>query len=206
MWVIPEDYKLTDELLEHAIAFHGHECPAMPLGLRAGLLAMKLLGVKRSGDKQLHAILETGPAHAMACFGDGIQFTTGCTFGKGNLESIKHAKLAVTLVDKATKKAARVVVKPEIIKMIGESRFAAKRKSGVPADEIEKELADEILNKVLSHSDDELFKYEVTTYEKDFPKGTFRNYICPVCGELFFEPGAVVKDGQIVCKRCAAKM
>jgi formylmethanofuran dehydrogenase subunit E len=47
---------------------------------------MAELGVDRAGSKQLHAIIETGDHHGGMCFGDGIQFTTGCTFGKGNIE------------------------------------------------------------------------------------------------------------------------
>jgi len=39
-------------LLESAIAFHGHKCPAMPLGIRVGLAAMKALGVERASNKE----------------------------------------------------------------------------------------------------------------------------------------------------------
>ena len=34
-----------EEILETGLKFHGHKCPAMPMGLRAGLAAMKALGV-----------------------------------------------------------------------------------------------------------------------------------------------------------------
>ncbi len=50
----------TEELLKMAINFHGHKCPAMPLGLRAGLLALKKLGVKRASNKELFCFLESG--------------------------------------------------------------------------------------------------------------------------------------------------
>ncbi len=40
--------KELNEYLEIALKFHGHKCPAMPMGLRAGLAAMKALGVERS--------------------------------------------------------------------------------------------------------------------------------------------------------------
>ncbi len=55
-------------LFETGIAFHGHRCPAMPLGLRAGLAAMKVLGVERSQDKELSVRAETGQGHAAGCF------------------------------------------------------------------------------------------------------------------------------------------
>ena len=42
------------EIFETGLKFHGHKCPAMPMGLKAGLAAMKALGVERSRDKELY--------------------------------------------------------------------------------------------------------------------------------------------------------
>ncbi len=36
------------EFLEAGLTLHGHKCPAMPQGLRAGAIAMNHLGVERS--------------------------------------------------------------------------------------------------------------------------------------------------------------
>jgi formylmethanofuran dehydrogenase subunit E len=41
------------------LKFHGHKCPAMPMGIRAGLAAMNALGVKRAPDKELVVEAET---------------------------------------------------------------------------------------------------------------------------------------------------
>ncbi len=43
----------TKKLLEIGMEFHGHKCPAMPLGIRAGLSAMKKLGVNHASNKEL---------------------------------------------------------------------------------------------------------------------------------------------------------
>lgn len=43
---------------------------------------MNRLGVERSPDAQLVALVELGDDHCATCFGDGIQVITGCTFGK----------------------------------------------------------------------------------------------------------------------------
>ena len=40
-----------DDRYQTALAFHGNKCPAMPIGLRAGLVAMKRLGVERASNK-----------------------------------------------------------------------------------------------------------------------------------------------------------
>lgn len=84
-------------ILDQALAFHGHKCWASTAGVRLGLVAMEALGASRSGAKQLHAVIETGDYHGGMCFGDGIQSTTGCTFGKGNIEKIGEGNFAVTL-------------------------------------------------------------------------------------------------------------
>ncbi len=34
-----------EELFQMGVAFHGHSCPAMPMGLKASLAAMTKLGV-----------------------------------------------------------------------------------------------------------------------------------------------------------------
>jgi formylmethanofuran dehydrogenase subunit E len=49
----------TQKILEFAFPFHGHRCPAMPLGVRAGQAAMKALSVERSQSHELQLISET---------------------------------------------------------------------------------------------------------------------------------------------------
>lgn len=45
--------KELKELLEIGVKFHGHKCPAMPMGLRAAMAAMRALSVERAKDKEL---------------------------------------------------------------------------------------------------------------------------------------------------------
>jgi formylmethanofuran dehydrogenase subunit E len=65
------------DYFETALKFHGHKCPAMPMGLRASLAAMKALGVERAKDKELVVESETGEGHAAGCFVDGVMTATG---------------------------------------------------------------------------------------------------------------------------------
>ncbi|MCK7468832.1 MAG: formylmethanofuran dehydrogenase subunit E family protein [Desulfosudis oleivorans] len=39
------------------------------------------------------------------CFGDGVQYATGCTLGKGNMDKTPCGKLAVTVIERATNRA-----------------------------------------------------------------------------------------------------
>ena len=121
---------------DQALAFHGHKCWASTAGVRLGLAAMATLGVDRAGAKELHAIIETGDYHGGMCFGDGIQFTIGCSFGKGNIEKSGEGKFAVTLVDKKSSRAVRVAYKPTLQPAIKATPFMQKRAAGVPASQI----------------------------------------------------------------------
>lgn len=48
--------KELKDLFEAGLRFHGHKCPAMPLG------------VERAQDKELFLRSETGKGHAAGCF------------------------------------------------------------------------------------------------------------------------------------------
>jgi formylmethanofuran dehydrogenase subunit E len=128
-----------EELFEMGLKFHGHKCPAMPMGIKAGLAAMNRLGVERAKDKELFVEAETGKDHASGCFLDGIMTATGCTYGKSNIQKYYYNKMAFTLIDQKTGKAVRVSLKPDFFEMALKSPFVQKRKAGVPPQDIEPE-------------------------------------------------------------------
>ena len=70
------------------------------------------------------------------CFGDGVRYTTGCAFGKGNIREDAHGKLAFTLIEKDTNRAVRVSNKPALQKQISKSEFMTTRGLGVMPDDI----------------------------------------------------------------------
>jgi len=78
-----ESNEITSTLLDEAVKFHGHLGPFLILGLKAGLYANKVLGKDYFKTK---VIVETEPRPPYSCLIDGLQITTGCTMGKGNIE------------------------------------------------------------------------------------------------------------------------
>ena len=104
--------------------------------------------MKRSGGTQLYAIMETGEEHGGMCFGDGVQYTTGCTFGKGNIRKKPRGKLAFTLIDKDSNRAVRVSYKPTLQKQIAASAFMQQRAAGYQPDEIPEADQMELVNLV----------------------------------------------------------
>ena len=108
--------KDLNEYYEVGVKFHGHKCPAMPMGLRAGLAALKVLGVERAKDKELIVESETGEGNAAGCFVDGIMVATGATYGKSNIKKLRYGKMAFTLIDEKSGRAVRVFLKPDFLR------------------------------------------------------------------------------------------
>lgn len=197
----------NDELFKVGLALHGHKCPAMPLGLRAGLAAMEALGVAHAPDGQLTALVEIDKNHCSTCFADGVQVATGCTFGKGNIRSLGYGKFGLTLMDNKTGRSVRVVATPEAMRRSQQSEFIEYRKKGVPASQVDAKLVDPLIDKVLAESVNVLFKVEPIQETKLAPMAphAFDTILCAECGEVTVERYARVKHGQIVCQPCAEK-
>ena len=83
--VDPEKVSL-EEMLDQAVEFHGHLGPYLVLGIRMGLFALRELS--SSGYEGIEALVKTGDVPSLSCLLDGIQVSTGCTMGKGNIRSV----------------------------------------------------------------------------------------------------------------------
>ncbi len=191
---------MTQKEFEMAMAFHGHKCPAMPLGYRAAEAAMTALGVERAKDKELYVVSETGKDHAAGCFLDGVMSATGCTYGKSNIEKKYYNKMAFTLIDVVNGKAVRIRLKDEFFGNMLNSPFVTQRKQGVAPQDVPSEIADPLVSNVLNMPEEKfLLVGEVADY--DFPKGKgcFETNLCSECGERVF----VNKLKNGVCIPCA---
>ncbi len=192
------------ELLTLGQQFHGHKCPAMPMGLRTGLAAMRALGVERAKDGQLMALIEIDEDHCATCWADGVQVATGCTLGKGNIRKLGLGKWALTLIDKKGQRAVRVSAKAEAMQRNKQTEFMAMRKSGTPASQIPDSIIDPLVQRISEASDEMLLTIsEIFPYHWQDAPHTFESLVCPSCGEMVIERNARVKDGQIVCQSCA---
>jgi formylmethanofuran dehydrogenase subunit E len=194
-----------EELFEMGLKFHGHKCPAMPMGIKAGLAAMKALGVERAKDKELYVEAETGKGHAAGCFLDGIMAATGCTYGKSNIKKHYYNKMAFTLIDQKTGRAVRVSLKPDFFEAALKSPFVQKRKAGVPPQDIEPEITDPLVNRILGLKDEDFLNIG-PVHEVQVKKGksVFAAQRCADCGELtFVNKLRETEDGRLVCLPCS---
>lgn len=201
---------ISKEFLEKMFEFHGHRCWGSSVGLRAGVIALERLNSRRSGAKEIVAILETGYNHAAGCFGDGVQFATGATTGKGNLIRRPRGKLAFTVIDTVQKRQIRIALNPKILQKISATNFMKKRAAGVPPTEIPEKDIDEVVDLVLNSPEEETLiigKVE----ESNFPgvKEVMGFGICEICGEnvarayLRLIPGGQPGEFKKACINCA---
>jgi len=195
------------EWLEFGQKFHGHKCPAMPMGLRVGAAAMNALGVERAKDGQLIAFVDLGDDHCATCFGDGLQVIMGTTFGKGNLKKTHKGKWAVTLVDKATGRAVRVTPKAEAMLNNKKTKFFTDyRMLGKPASIVPADIVDPLVKNVMGAPDEMLLAVSpIFDYKLEPKKDSFDGFVCEECGEMTVMEYGRIKGDKKVCMDCAAK-
>lgn len=200
---------MTDpkEWLEFGQKFHGHKCPAMPMGLRVGAAAMNKLGVERAKDGQIVAFVDLGEDHCATCYADGLQVIMGTTFGKGNIKKTHKGKWAVTLVNKANGKAVRVTPKAEAMLANKQTDFFKEyREKDIPASKVPDEVVEPLVQKVMGAPEEMLMDVsDVFDYNLEEAPHSFNSFVCEECGEMTVEEYGRIKGEKKVCQDCAAK-
>lgn len=88
--------------LREATYFHGHLGPYLVLGLKAGDFALKYLKAKRYFGLEINVFgLDKKPK---SCIIDGLQLSTGATFGKGNIRKFRANFEKIEFLNRATSK------------------------------------------------------------------------------------------------------
>lgn len=116
----PVNVALQD-MIERGAEFHGHLGPFLVLGIRMGLLALKDLG--SSGHKEIDARVKTGTTPPISCLVDGIQISTGCTMGKGNIFTEDLGKAEATF--SADGKTLSLRVKDQVMEEIKSGKYSS---------------------------------------------------------------------------------
>jgi formylmethanofuran dehydrogenase subunit E len=165
---------------DQIVSFHGHRCPGLAIGYRMVLAAMKALGVTRSGDEELVAIVEND-----ACGVDALQYMTGCTFGKGNLIFRDYGKPVFTLVSRSSRKGVRV-------------RFVD---SALPEDA--KSDRNRKLDYILAAPDDAILSLKTASIDLPEPAKIYSTVSCDLCHESVMETRLKGVSGRMLCIPCA---
>lgn len=184
------------------IRFHGHVCPGLTIGYRAALTARSFLGVERSEDEELVAIVETD-----SCSVDAIQVELGCTLGKGNLIYQDFGKHVFTVISRDKGKAVRISLRGDALQRSPDQEALVQRVRGGLATE-EEQLAYEAFQQdriweLLRMEESTLFQIEEIPVHVPEKARLFKSVVCHYCGEKVMEPRARIRDGQIACIPCS---
>jgi formylmethanofuran dehydrogenase subunit E len=183
-----------------ALAFHGHGCPGLSIGIRAAELCLRDLG--HNDDGTLVAVVETD-----SCGVDAIQALTGCTIGKGNLIHRDYGKMAFSFYRRLDGKSFRAIVRPEIMcSMRDEMRgLYGKVQAGLATKEESQrcdELRDQIDAIIMNSALEELFI--IDTPQRPMPSGpmVLESLKCHACGEMTMESRTRRIGGRDYCIPC----
>jgi formylmethanofuran dehydrogenase subunit E len=191
---------ISRELIEKTIAFHGHSCPGLAIGIRAAELALQKLGPP--GQSDLVAVVETD-----MCGVDAIQYLTGCTFGKGNLIHKDYGKMAFNFYDRNKDVGFRAVLRPDISGDIGSELHSLMKKVAdgtaneeehVRCDELRKALRDRYMDVDL----EEMFIMMEPVFPMPKPARILQSLRCEACGEMAMESRTRRFGGMTLCLPC----
>ncbi len=165
--------------IQSIIAFHGHSCPGLAIGIRAAELALRELGPR--GETDMVVVSETD-----MCGVDAIQWLTGCTVGKGDFILRDWGKMAFTFIDRRSGRGLRALLRPE-------ARHDA---SGG-------ELDREAMRKRFMALDlEDMFHVGPVHAPPVRPAVILRSLRCESCGEMVMESRTRRFNGQTLCIPC----
>ncbi len=196
-------------LLRQVEHIHGHLCPGVSLGVKAGHYAMKAVDRDNTGMEELVAIVECNN-----CFSDGIQVVTGCTFGNNALVFKDLGKTAVTLARREDGFAIRLAVKPNYFQDMFSrypvagplfQKIVAERQ-GTPEEMHHfKHVWHSISLKELALPLEEQFSVTRLTIAPPRYAPIFSSLVCSVCGESVMESRVRLRQNQPYCLTCAGE-
>jgi formylmethanofuran dehydrogenase subunit E len=193
----PKDMLRCGEIL------HGHACPPLVLGLRAGFAAMERLEAGRAVDRELFAMVELGSDHYAQGFADGIQLSTGCTFGKDLITRVPLGKYAATVIDQVRGRAVRVGVRPEVLDALESTEWFREVSGGASWATVSRDLVDPAVEFLLHEGAERLLAASpIFPLRLQEPARGFETARCEDCGESVLERYLTEREGRRLCVRC----
>jgi formylmethanofuran dehydrogenase subunit E len=187
-------------MLERAVAFHGHLCPGLAIGIQAARLGLAVCG--HDDDEDVVAVVETD-----MCAVDAIQALMGCTFGKGNLVHRDYGKAAFTFHRRRDGAAVRLLARPDIHRL-ADPDFAAAREAAKqsPDDPAARSALPELTRRcslrILELDPQTLFIRTEPAGVAPRRAALLENLDCARCGEAVMESRSRRFAGQTLCIPC----
>ncbi|MGE4424279.1 MAG: FmdE family protein [Pseudodesulfovibrio sp.] len=169
---------IPQDKIEAAIAFHGHFCPGLTIGIRAVELARRELG-------ELDTLALVAVAETDMCGVDAIQFLTDCTLGKGNFIHRDHGKRAFTFFDRKSGQGFRALL----------------RETAMAGPEYTREQA---IDRFMDLPLDDMFSVTRLDCPPPRPAAVLESLRCEQCGEMTMESRTRRYAGKTYCIPCFA--
>ena len=165
---------MNQELWEKAVAFHGHACPGLAIGVKTSEAAVLKLGIGQSEDEEIVCVTEND-----ACGVDAVQAILSCTMGKGNLLYRGTGKQAFSF-NRTTGEKIRMCMKPKNHEMDRET----------------------YMHYLLDAPVEEIFEFSVPDFDLPEKARIFNTIYCELCGEGAPEHKMHLQEGKKVCEDC----
>jgi formylmethanofuran dehydrogenase subunit E len=192
--------RISPEQIDATIAFHGHSCPGLAIGIRAAELALRELDNPK--DTEIVAVVETD-----MCGVDALQFLLGTTMGKGNLIHRDHGKMAFSFFRRETGQGVRALLNPDSRRGMDDEMAELMKKTGSgKATEAEKmrmeELRASLQHRFMTLPLDEMFQVTKMDQGAPRPPRILQSMVCEHCGETTMESRTRRFAGQTLCIPC----
>ena len=189
---------LSQSVLDGVIAFHGHFCPGLAFGIRAGEWAMREFG--RAPDEEIVAVVECD-----MCAVDAIQYLVGCTFGKGNFIFLDHGKNAYSFFRRSDGKNARLMTRGGLLPDLREQENSLATDDAAGRERIRRLMIERIMQSdfetVFSVGPVQITMPEMARIHKSIP--------CDACNELTMATrilcDPILTGGRNLCIPCRRK-
>ncbi len=192
------------QTIEDTIAFHGHTCSGLTIGIRVAEYIRKTF--PDTPSTALVCVTETD-----MCGVDAIQYLIGCTYGKGNLIHQDYGKIAFSFYDLENNKGIRLLLNPNCR---GENyreltNMMAEKSAGTLPEEKCMKLAELLIvleNRFMSLSLEEMFIIKELQTTPPRPARILQSMTCEDCGEELMESRTRRFANKTLCIPCYRKV
>lgn len=188
---------ISPQQLENVIAFHGHVCPGLTIGIRAAeYVNDRFEGVDSSTRV---CVAETD-----MCALDAIQFMTGCTFGKGNLIHRDFGKSAFSFFRRDTGEGFRLLFTGQMNSSRQEETLGLMGKEERTEAEQQQltDLRAAWRKQLMEAPFEELFECRELVSAPPRPARILQSLVCESCGEQVMESRTRRFAGETLCIPC----
>jgi formylmethanofuran dehydrogenase subunit E len=190
-------------LLNRAKELRGHLCVGLPLGVKMGIMGLRLLHMEDAESRHNLVVFVENDK----CPVDGIQVTTGCSAGSGKLKMLDYGTLGATFVDGNTGRGYRVKTRNDFMararELAIEDRIITAKDKVEGYSELDRKI---MMNAYMKMTPDELFDIQevrVNWAKPLLPNRGAPSAYCSKCGAEIMDEKGVMQGGNTLCWPCA---